>query len=207
MVTLIFLIIAFFSGAIPFSIIFTKILSGKDVREVGDNNPGAVNAWKTGGALIGMSVMFVEFLKAILPIWLAYQYFDISGYDLVLVSAMPILGHSFSPFLKFKGGKALAVTAAMWLALFNVESALIIFGLLAIMYTIQKNDAWTVNIVHLGFFIYGMTTNISNEHISNSQFMFLWIFASLVMVYNHRKELQSPPNFKRVKDLFGVKYD
>ena len=85
MVTLIFSIIAFFSGAIPFSIIFTKILSGKDVREVGDNNPGAVNAWKTGGALIGMSVMFVEFLKAILPIWLAYQYFDISGYDLVLV--------------------------------------------------------------------------------------------------------------------------
>ena len=73
---------------------------------------------------------------------------------LVLVSAMPILGHSFSPFLKFKGGKALAVTAAMWLALFNVESAIVIFGLLAIMYTIQKNDAWTVNLVHFGFFLY-----------------------------------------------------
>ena len=205
MVTLIFSIIAFFSGAIPFSIIFTKILSGKDVREVGDNNPGAVNAWKTAGALIGMSVMFVEFLKAILPIWLAYQYFDISG--LVLVSAMAILGHSFSPFLKFKGGKALAVTAAMWLALFNVESAIVIFGLLAIMYTIQKNDAWTVNLVHFGFFLYGMITNISNQYISNTQFMFLWIFASLMMIYNHKNELQSFPQFKKFRDLFGVKFD
>ena len=207
MVTLIFSILAFFSGAIPFSIIFTKILSGKDVREVGDNNPGAVNAWKTGGALIGMSVMFVEFLKAILPIWLAYQYFDISGYDLVLVSAMPILGHSFSPFLKFKGGIALAVTAAMWLALFNVESAIVIFGLLAIMYTIQKNDAWTVNLVHFGFFLYGMITNISNQYISNTQFMFLWIFASLMMIYIHKKELKSFPQFKKFRDLFGVKFD
>jgi glycerol-3-phosphate acyltransferase PlsY len=154
-----------------------------------------------------MSVMFVEFLKAILPIWLAYQYFDISGYDLVLVSAMPILGHSFSPFLKFKGGKALAVTAAMWLALFNVESAIVIFGLLAIMYTIQKNDAWTVNLVHFGFFLYGMITNISNQYISNTQFMFLWIFASLMMIYNHKKELQSFPQFKKFRDLFGVKFD
>ena len=151
--------------------------------------------------------MFVEFLKAILPIWLAYQYFDISGYDLVLVSAMPILGHSFSPFLKFKGGKALAVTAAMWLALFNVESAIVIFGLLAIMYTIQKNDAWTVNLVHFGFFLYGMITNISNQYISNTQFMFLWIFASLMMIYNHKNELQSFPQFKKFRDLFGVKFD
>ena len=95
----------------------------------------------------------------------------------------------------------------MWLALFNVESAIVIFGLLAIMYTIQKNDAWTVNLVHFGFFLYGMITNISNQYISNTQFMFLWIFASLMMIYNHKNELQSFPEFKKFRDLFGVKFD
>ena len=144
METLIFSIIAFFSGAIPFSIILTKILSGKDVREIGDNNPGAVNAWKSGGAYVGLIVMFLEFLKAILPIAIAIRFFDLNGYNLVFISLMPIFGHSFSPFLKFRGGKALAVTAAMWLALFQFEAAIVIFGLLAIFFAIQKNDAWTV---------------------------------------------------------------
>lgn len=207
MITLIFSIISFFSGAIPFPVIITRLLSGKDVREVGDNNPGAVNAWKSGGSYIGIIVMFVEFLKAILPIAIAIKYFDINGIDLVIVSLMPILGHSFSPFLKFKGGKALAVTAAMWLAIFQLEAAAVIFGLLAIFFVIQKNDAWTVNIVHFGFFFYGIITSISKSYISTNQFIILWIFASALMIYNHNKELRNAPKFRNFRSLTGVKFE
>ena len=132
MLTIIFAIVAFIAGSIPFSVILTKVLSGKDVRDIGDNNPGAVNAWKSGGAYLGIFVMFLEFLKAILPISIAIRFYDLSGYNLVFISLMPIIGHSFSPFLKLKGGKALAVTAAMWLALFQFEAAIVIFGFLAL---------------------------------------------------------------------------
>ena len=208
METLIFSIIAFFSGAIPFSIILTKILSGKDVREIGDNNPGAVNAWKSAGAYVGLIVMFLEFLKAILPIAIAIRFFDLNGYNLVFISLMPILGHSFSPFLKFRGGKALAVTAAMWLALFQFEAAIVIFGLLAIFFAIQKNDAWTVNLVHLCFFIYGITTSISKSYISNSEFIFLWVIATIMMIYNHKKELRELPEIrKNIRNFTGVKFE
>lgn len=208
METLIFSIIAFFSGAIPFSIILTKILSGKDVREIGDNNPGAVNAWKSAGAYVGLIVMFLEFLKAILPIAIAIRFFDLNGYNLVFISLMPIFGHSFSPFLKFRGGKALAVTAAMWLALFQFEAAIVIFGLLAIFFAIQKNDAWTVNLVHLCFFIYGITTSISKSYISNSEFIFLWVIATIMMVYNHKKELRELPEIrKNIRNFTGVKFE
>ena len=208
METLIFSIIAFFSGAIPFSIILTKILSGKDVREIGDNNPGAVNAWKSGGAYVGLIVMFLEFLKAILPIAIAIRFFDLNGYNLVFISLMPIFGHSFSPFLKFRGGKALAVTAAMWLALFQFEAAIVIFGLLAIFFAIQKNDAWTVNLVHLCFFIYGITTSISKSYISNSEFIFLWVIATIMMIYNHKKELRELPEIrKNIRNFTGVKFE
>tara|TARA_B100000427_G_C15436736_1_gene563320 strand:- start:478 stop:1104 length:627 start_codon:yes stop_codon:yes gene_type:complete len=208
METLIFSIIAFFSGAIPFSIILTKILSGKDVREIGDNNPGAVNAWKSAGAYVGLIVMFLEFLKAILPIAIAIRFFDLNGYNLVFISLMPIFGHSFSPFLKFRGGKALAVTAAMWLALFQFEAAIVIFGLLAIFFAIQKNDAWTVNLVHLCFFIYGITTSISKSYISNSEFIFLWVIATIMMIYNHKKELRELPEIrKNIRNFTGVKFE
>ena len=203
-----FSIIAFFSGAIPFSIILTKILSGKDVREIGDNNPGAVNAWKSAGAYVGLIVMFLEFLKAILPIAIAIRFFDLNGYNLVFISLMPIFGHSFSPFLKFRGGKALAVTAAMWLALFQFEAAIVIFGLLAIFFAIQKNDAWTVNLVHLCFFIYGIATSISKSYISNSEFIFLWVIATIMMIYNHKKELRELPEIrKNIRNFTGVKFE
>ena len=208
METLIFSIIAFFSGAIPFSIILTKILSGKDVREIGDNNPGAVNAWKSAGAYVGLIVMFLEFLKAILPIAIAIRFFDLNGYNLVFISLMSIFGHSFSPFLKFRGGKALAVTAAMWLALFQFEAAIVIFGLLAIFFAIQKNDAWTVNLVHLCFFIYGIATSISKSYISNSEFIFLWVIATIMMIYNHKKELRELPEIrKNIRNFTGVKFE
>ncbi len=207
MLTLLFSIISFISGSIPYSVLLTKLFSGKDVREVGDNNPGAVNAWKTGGSYIGILVMFMEFLKAILPISIAIKYFGIEGFDLIIVSFMPILGHSFSPFLKFKGGKALAVTAAMWLALFQIEAAIVIFGLLAIFFAIQKNDAWTVNIVHFCFLLYGLITVISKSYISNNQFVFLWILASILMIYNHKNELKTFPKFRNFRNLTGVKYE
>tara|TARA_Y100001970_G_scaffold284221_1_gene401121 strand:- start:2404 stop:3030 length:627 start_codon:yes stop_codon:yes gene_type:complete len=206
--TIIFAIVAFIAGSIPFSVILTKVLSGKDVRDIGDNNPGAVNAWKSGGAYLGIFVMFLEFLKAILPISIAIRFYDLSGYNLVFISLMPIIGHSFSPFLKLKGGKALAVTAAMWLALFQFEAAIVIFGFLALFFAIQKNDAWTVNLVHLCFFIYGIITSISNSYISNNEFIFLWILASIFMIYNHRKELRELPEIrKNIKHFTGVKFE
>lgn len=207
MATLIYSIIAFLCGSIPFAVILTKFLSGKDVRLAGDNNPGAVNAWKTGGSIVGLVVMIIEFLKAILPIYIAMYFLDFNGTSLIIISFMPILGHSFSPFLKFKGGKALAVTGAMWLALFQIEAAIIIFGLLAIFFTIQKNDAWTVTFVHFGLLIYGILTDLSNAYISNSEFIILWIFATLMIIFNHNKELRTPLKFRTLRDIFGVRFE
>ena len=139
---------------------------------------------------------------------LGIRFFDLNGYNLVFISLMPIFGHSFSPFLKFRGGKALAVTAAMWLALFQFEAAIVIFGLLAIFFAIQKNDAWTVNLVHLCFFIYGITTSISKSYISNSEFIFLWVIATIMMIYNHKKELRELPEIrKNIRNFTGVKFE
>jgi len=207
MITILFSIIAFIAGSIPFSVIITKVLVDKDVREVGDNNPGAVNAWKSGGTYIGILVVFLEFLKAILPIYFAIRIGNLDNISLIIVSFMPIVGHSFSPFLKFRGGKALAVTAAMWLALFQFEAAIVLFGFLAVFFTIQKNDAWTVNIAHFSFFVYGILTSISKSYMTNNQFIILWILAAIMMIYNHKKELKELPNFRNFKGLIGVKYE
>jgi glycerol-3-phosphate acyltransferase PlsY len=195
-------LLAFTLGSIPFSVILTKLYKGKDVRSVGDNNPGATNAWKIGGSIFGMIVLLIEFSKAIIPIYIAIHVGDITGNNLILISVLPILGHGFSPFLKFKGGKALAVTAGMWLALFGIEAFLALFISLAIVWTIQKNDAWTVNLSHLALFLYGMTVDISNQYFTLNNFLITWIIAAIFMVFKHRMELSELPKFRNIKRDF-----
>ena len=196
-------LLAFTFGSIPFSVILTNLYKGRDVRSVGDNNPGAANAWKIGGSIFGIIVTLIEFSKAIIPIYLAIHVGDITGNNLILICVLPILGHGFSPFLKFKGGKALAVTAGMWLALFGIEAVLALFGSLAIVWTIQKNDAWTVNLSHLALFLYGMAVDISNQYITLNNFLIIWIIAAIFMAFKHRKELSELPKFRNIKRDFG----
>ncbi len=60
--------LAFFCGSIPFSYILGKITSSIDIRRVGDSNPGAVNAWKAGGARVGVPALILDFSKGMLPL-------------------------------------------------------------------------------------------------------------------------------------------
>ena len=72
-------LLAFTFGSIPFSVILTNLYKGRDVRSVGDNNPGAANAWKIGGSIFGIIVTLIEFSKAIIPIYLAIHVGNITG--------------------------------------------------------------------------------------------------------------------------------
>ena len=108
----------------PWAVIVGKILRTKDVRKVGDGNPGAVNAWKSGGYVPGILSVTLEICKSLVPIYLAKQHLDgfASGWAQIgfaMVAFAPILGHAWSPFLRFHGGKALATTWGSWIGGFT----------------------------------------------------------------------------------------
>jgi hypothetical protein len=90
----------------------------------------------------------------------------------------------------------------MWLALFGIEAFLALFGSLAIVWTIQKNDAWTVNLSHLALFLYGMVMDISNQFFTLNNFLITWIIAALFMAFKHRKELSELPKLRNIKRDF-----
>jgi glycerol-3-phosphate acyltransferase PlsY len=94
-----------------------KILLGLDVRKFGDGNPGAANAFQTGNKLVGLLVLLLDISKAAAPVGWAYFNLDIRGIPMVLIAIAPILGHVFSPFLGFRGGKALATALGVWIGL------------------------------------------------------------------------------------------
>lgn len=95
-------------------------LAKKDITKVGDGNPGAYNLFKSTGFILGSAGLILDYLKGALPLYWTVNSSLFSGFSLIekgIVASAPILGHAFSPFLRFKGGKAIAVSFGVWSAL------------------------------------------------------------------------------------------
>ncbi len=146
-------LLSFISGAIPFSVIAGFILLNKDIRNYGDGNPGAGNAWVAGGWISGVPATILDFSKGFIPVFLSINRFDVTGLWLVAIALAPILGHAFSPFLKFRGGKAVAVTFGVWTALGSVSSSLVIAVFIGLIFILQSEDSWSV-IIGMFFFLF-----------------------------------------------------
>ena len=115
---LIWTLIGFALGSIPFSVLLGRALLGKDIRQYGDGNPGGTNvARASGNKLLGALAIILDMLKGAAPVALAHYVVGVAGWPLVPVMLAPILGHAYSPFLRFHGGKAIAVTFGVWTAL------------------------------------------------------------------------------------------
>ncbi|WP_075860370.1 glycerol-3-phosphate acyltransferase [Carboxydothermus pertinax] len=116
-------IIEFLCGSLMFSY-WLGVMAGKKLEEVRDGNPGAFNLWCAAGYKVGFWGAFLDFFKGYFPL----VYFFNRGYldsevTLAVVAIAPVLGHAFSPFLKFKGGKALAATFGVWSAVTSFKAS------------------------------------------------------------------------------------
>jgi len=114
----IFLALAYLWGAIPASYVAGRLARGIDLREHGSGNLGATNTFRVLGAKVAAPVMVFDILKGTLPVLLFSQW-DSSGdwrWELAY-GAAAIIGHVFSVYVGFKGGKGVATSAGVFLAL------------------------------------------------------------------------------------------
>lgn len=107
---------AYLLGSIPFGLILGKVFWHTDLRTVGSNNIGATNAWRCLGRTAGLLTFACDFGKGYLACFICLQYSSFI-YDAIAVAVAAMLGHSFSIFLKFKGGKAVATSLGCLAAL------------------------------------------------------------------------------------------
>lgn len=132
--SIILMIISYILGSIPFGIVIGKKLTGIDVREHGSKNIGTTNCIRVLGKKVGYTVFFFDVLKgAIVIVLVGYVLEPLGIIDHhiphILYGVCAILGHLFSCFLKFKGGKAVAVSLGVVLALTPIPAiaCLIVF--------------------------------------------------------------------------------
>lgn len=119
---IVYLIITYLLGSIPFGLIISKFF-GKDIRKEGSGNIGATNVTRVLGKKAGLLVLILDMLKGFLPIYIAKHIFDTKLISLLAIAS--VIGHCFSIFLKFKGGKGVATAIGVLLAL-SFKTALIV---------------------------------------------------------------------------------
>jgi glycerol-3-phosphate acyltransferase PlsY len=122
-------LVAYLVGSIPFGLLLSKAHAGIDITNRGSGNIGATNVSRELGIQWGIITLILDALKGFLPVF-------ITGYMLpglealtIATGVFSILGHLFSIFLKFQGGKGVATTIGVYLAIapFPVVIALLIF--------------------------------------------------------------------------------
>ena len=106
-------------GATPFGYLAGR-LRGMDIRQHGSGNIGATNAFRVLGKPTGITVFVLDFLKGLLPVLLAARVFPNAELAPLLAGIGAILGHNFTFWLGFKGGKGIATSAGVLLALLPV---------------------------------------------------------------------------------------
>jgi glycerol-3-phosphate acyltransferase PlsY len=130
---------AYLLGSIPTGFLVAKA-KGIDIRSVGSGNIGATNAMRVLGKPAGIFVLLADFAKgflavAFLPILIYKIYPTLAVYQSVVAGIFAVLGHNYTCWLKFKGGKGIATTAGVYLALapWAVLIALVVFILAVVL--------------------------------------------------------------------------
>lgn len=158
MVALIWPLVAFCCGALPFSVWIGRLALGEDIRQYGDANPGATNVLRAGGRIAAASALLLDFLKGAAPVGLAHLVFGVDGWLLVTIALAPVLGHAFSPLLGFRGGKAVATTGGIWCGLTLWEGPTVGGILLGVAYWLIAGDSWAVLAAVTGLLLYLLVT-------------------------------------------------
>jgi glycerol-3-phosphate acyltransferase PlsY len=103
------ILISYLIGSIPFGYILYYLKYKEDIRTKGSGNPGGTNVFREGGAFLGILTTLLDIAKSFIPVLLAKQYFGFSEIIFIVWLSI-VIGHMFSIFLGFKGGKGVAAT-------------------------------------------------------------------------------------------------
>lgn len=125
-------------GSIPTAYIIVKLVKKIDIRTVGSGNAGATNAARVLGKWGFISVFTIDLLKGFLPTYFLYYISAFESKEIALVMGIVlVLGHTYTVFLGFRGGKGVATGAGVFLALAPIEMG-IAFAVFIITFLITR---------------------------------------------------------------------
>lgn len=173
-------LLCYLIGSIPFSYLFGRIFGKVDVRSKGSGNVGATNVLRTIGVKVALAALAGDLLKGFFAAWLGFQ---MGGtMMLVLCPFAAVLGHCYSVFLNFRGGKGVATAAGA--ILFLMPEILLILLLLLILIVVLSRYVSLASITAASLFpilVIFFDRSFSNVLVS--------ILIAILVIYKHKENI------------------
>ncbi len=171
----------YFIGSIPFSYLVGKKLTNLDLRNHGSGNLGATNVIRIAGKKAGILAFILDILKGIVSYLIGYYLAGING--AAIASTLAVLGHSYSVFTKFRGGKGVATSFGIIL-MFSPLTALCmtILQLTVIKMTHFMSLASIISAISIP--IFAVLFNLPK------QFLYFGLFIAIFITYKHKENIK-----------------
>lgn len=175
------LLSGYLTGSILFAYVITKLVKGEDIRDLGNNNPGAANTFNSTGKFWGILTGLLDSLKALIPMLLANYFFNLSTISLGLIGVGAIIGHGYPLFFNFKGGRAAGTLMGIYLFFIPYEllAGFIIIPLIVFPLIKKDRGFWTP----FGIIIFSAVTCLFFDHTTDVKIM-VWATAIVGLYFN-----------------------
>lgn len=111
-------------GAVPFGVLIARIFYKTDIRQLGSKNTGATNVWRVLGRKPGIATLALDAAKGVAPVLVARHLYPAETLLIMGAGLAAIVGHNWSIFLMGSGGKGVATSAGVFLALIPLQGAI-----------------------------------------------------------------------------------
>ncbi|WP_177161860.1 glycerol-3-phosphate 1-O-acyltransferase PlsY [uncultured Fusobacterium sp.] len=192
-------LLAYFSGSIPSGVWIGKTFKGIDIRTVGSKNSGATNAYRNLGAVYGIMTLVIDALKGYLPLLVASK-MGVSEKYIVVIGLIAILGHSFSCFLNFKGGKGVATSLGVFLFLAPKAIGIATLGFLIVVFFTRYVSLSSITAA----IILPIMTMIlpAKDGVDKLTLSILSVFIGVFVIYKHKTNITRLLNGTESKIVF-----
>ncbi len=179
------LIGSYLMGAIPFGVIIARVFYHTDIRQHGSRNTGATNGWRVLGRKPGITTLLLDALKGVIPVLVAKRIGSETPSLALVAGLAAIIGHNWSLFLMGSGGKGVATSAGVFLALVPLQGLIALISFLIFFLTTRHVSVGSVC---------GATALLISTFIIDTPPMLRWLIgaAAIMIVVKH------VPNMKRL---------
>jgi glycerol-3-phosphate acyltransferase PlsY len=190
-------VIGYLMGAIPFALIISKRMAGIDISKRGSGNLGGTNVLRVLGFKAGAIVMALDLAKAFAPVLLAKfiigdSVLSIAGFTInwqwgqVITALMVMVGHSWSVYIKFRGGKGAAAYFGSWFAIWPV--AALVGGVILIV-TVLLSKYMSLGSIIGSLSILCLFMVLTLTDVSPPVYLIYSLVAAALIVYQHRSNI------------------
>jgi glycerol-3-phosphate acyltransferase PlsY len=190
-------LIGYFIGAIPVALIISKRMAGIDISKRGSGNIGGTNVLRVVGHKAGVLTMALDIVKGLVPVILARfiigdSLLSIAGFTLdwrwgqVITALMVMVGHNWSVYIRFHGGKGAAVYFGSWFAMWPVVG---LFGGIILVITVLLSKYMSLGSILGSLSILCLSIVMTLTHTSPPVYLIYSVVAAGLIVYQHRSNI------------------